>query len=140
LRKSSDSVHRAGKDDGVPMNSCCRAQPIGDVNADPMALDGFDGRPVYAAVISPASCAQPRREFVIDFLGDQVKNLDSVDDLERECYAIRRDDWIVILTRFTRWWRVVVRLVAGATGAGSTPRVDAFRGRSGRRRRHRSLA
>src|SRR5688500_9008506 len=39
-------------------------EPVGDEDADAVALDGLDERPVNRAVVAPAPCAEAGRELV----------------------------------------------------------------------------
>ena len=73
-----------GKQDAVPVDAGRLGEPVGDVDANAVAFDRFDRRPGRAAVVTPAFGLQSRGELVLDLLGDQVKDLHAVDDLERQ--------------------------------------------------------
>src|SRR5205807_9414787 len=74
-----------------------------DVNPDAIPLDCFDGWSMRPAVESPAICLETRGEFMFHFLGDEVINLRTVDDLPRQRNVIWRDYRRVIAAWLRQW-------------------------------------
>ncbi len=96
LTEPSHSVHAARKQDAVPVHGGWSAELVRDVDAHAVALDRFDRWSVYEAVVAPALGLEPRRELVQDGLGDQVIDLDAVDELPAQGCPIRSDDGRVV--------------------------------------------
>jgi hypothetical protein len=53
------------------------------------------------AIKSPTISAKARREFVINFFGDEVKHFDASNDFVRERRPVRCDYWSIVFARFT---------------------------------------
>ena len=70
LAQSADAVHARGQEDPVPVHRRRRAQAVGDVDADAVALDAFERGAVYLAVVAPARRRQAGRELVLDLFDD----------------------------------------------------------------------
>src|SRR5262249_21913986 len=83
LCQSTDTVHAIGKIKPMPVNGCGYSQPIGYIDSHPLAFDGLDRGAVRTAVESPTLGAQTGIERMIDFLRDEMKNLNANNDFKR---------------------------------------------------------
>src|SRR5262249_56067660 len=91
LGEPTDAIHPIGKIKPMPVNGCGYGQPIRYIDSQPLAFDGLDRGAVHTAVESPTLGAQTRIEVMIDFLCDEMKNLNAIDDLERQSRAVCND-------------------------------------------------
>ena len=96
LRQAAHAVHAVGQQEAVPVDRGAFRQPVGDVDAHPVALDRLDRRPVDRAVVAPTRRLQAGRELVLDLLRDEVKDLHAIDDFPRQLGIVWRDDRLVI--------------------------------------------
>ena len=70
LVKPSHAIHAVGQQNPMPVDAGAHRKFVTDINADTVALDRFNGRPMDLAVVAPASGFQSGREFVTgNFLG-----------------------------------------------------------------------
>jgi hypothetical protein len=83
LREPTDAVHTIGKIKPMPVNGCGYSQPIRYVDSYPLAFDGLDRGAVHPAVKSPTLGAQTGIEVMIDFLRDEMKNFNAINDFKR---------------------------------------------------------
>ena len=84
LRQAADAVHAVGEIDAVPVDRGRHGQAVRHVDAHPLAFHGLDHGAVHMAVIGPALGPQAGVKGVVHFLGDQMKDFDATDDLQRE--------------------------------------------------------
>src|SRR5262245_15822467 len=83
LCEPADAVHAIRKIKPMPVNGCGYSQPIRYIDAHPLAFDGLDHSAVYTAVEAPTLGAQTRIELMIDFLCDEMKNFNAINDFKR---------------------------------------------------------
>src|SRR5262249_15889108 len=106
LGEPTDAIHPIGKIKPMPVNGCGYSQPIRYIDSHPLAFDGLDRGAVHTAVESPRLDAQTRIEVMIDFLCDEMKNFNAIDDLERQSRAVWNDDRFGTSPRKNRGWRL----------------------------------
>src|SRR5258707_14437299 len=68
LCQAADAIHAVWQKYPVPMHSGGFRQFVGYIDADPVAFDGFNRRPMHAAIITPtirfeAECELMRHRF-----------------------------------------------------------------------------
>src|SRR5262249_25608354 len=83
LCEPTNAVHAIGKIKPMPVNGCGYSQPIRYIDSHPLAFDGLDRGAVHTAVESPTFGAQTRIEVMIDFLCDELKNFNAINDFKR---------------------------------------------------------
>src|SRR5262249_37765785 len=89
LCEPADAVHAIRKIKPMPVNGCGYSQPIRYIDAHPLAFDGFDRGAVHTAVESPTLGAQTGVEVGIDFLRDEMKNLNAMKIFKRWGSGVR---------------------------------------------------
>src|SRR5262247_3452702 len=83
LCESTDTVHAIGKIKPMPVNGCGYSQPIGYIDSHPLAFDGLNRGTVHTSVESPTFVDQTRLELMSDFLCDEMKNFNVINDFKR---------------------------------------------------------
>src|SRR5437667_8415089 len=97
LGEAGDAVHAVGQKNTVPVDGGGGRKLVGDVNAEAIPFDGFNGGAVDLAVEAPAIGREAGGEFVLcDFLGDKVVHFDAVHAFPRAGASVRLDDGVVV--------------------------------------------
>src|SRR5882672_4112955 len=81
LGEAAHAIHPVRQERAMQMDRRPFGQPVRDIDANAIPLDGLYQRPVNAAVVSPALDLQAGDELVIDLLCDEVEHLRPSDDL-----------------------------------------------------------
>src|SRR5688500_4787499 len=95
LAQTAYTIHPARPQEAVPMDACWRRQTIGDVDAHVVALDCLNGWSMDATIVAPALGDKAGREFVRHRLGDEMKDLHTIDDLPWQREAVGCDDRLI---------------------------------------------
>ena len=72
------------------------------VNPHTITFDCLNRWAMHMTVEAPAFCAHAGRELMIDFLGNEVIHLHTIDNFPRQRNVVRCNDRRVILARFAR--------------------------------------
>src|SRR5262249_33223790 len=83
LCEPADAVHAIRKINPMPGKGVVSTRPILYRVAPPLAFDALDHSAVYTAVEAPTLGTQTGIEVVIDFLRDEMKDLNAINDFKR---------------------------------------------------------
>jgi hypothetical protein len=67
----------------MPVNRRGYSEPIRYIDSHSLAFDGLDRGAVHTTVETPTLGAQTGIEVVIDFLRDEMKNLNAINDFKK---------------------------------------------------------